>query len=42
MNILSTMFNTVFNMTRLGVVLFLVIFIVGMFISTIDYTYKYI
>ena len=38
MNILSTMFNTVFNMTRLGVVLF----IVGMFISTIDYTYKYI
>ena len=27
MNILSTMFNTVFNMTRLGVVLFLVILI---------------
>lgn len=58
MNILSTMFNTVFNMTRLGVVLFLVILIgrymlskfpkiysyllVGRFISTIDYTYKYI
>ena len=58
MNILSTMFNSVFNMTRLGVILFLVILIGrymlsrfpkiysyilwAMFISTIDYTYKYI
>ena len=27
MNILSTMFNSVFNMTRLGIILFLVILI---------------
>ena len=42
MNILSTMFNTVFNMTRLGVVLFLVILIGRYMLSKFPKIYSYL
>ena len=42
MNILSTMFNSVFNMTRLGVILFLVILIGRYMLSRFPKIYSYI
>ena len=41
MNILSTMFNSVFNMTRLGVILFLVILIGRYMLSRFPKIYSY-
>lgn len=42
MNILSTMFNSVFNMTRLGIILFLVILIGRYMLSRFPKIYSYI
>ena len=42
MNILSTMFNSVFNMTRLGIILFLVILIGRHMLSRFPKIYSYI